>query len=219
MLVALGFLCASLLALSALPALSRRADRLARRRAEAAFPLSLAEIAADRDHLRAELAIRERTLEQKAESGFAAKAGAMSEIGRRDMTIGRLETDLAERKRRIEALETELAERTRELKETRESLAAESAGHQTTQATLSSRVRRKTARTASRAPAIRRSPPSGSPFTSERMEASPALSMNATGERSRTTFGADPASAPDMRALKSGAERASRRVSSIRART
>ncbi len=140
MLVALGFLGASLLALSALPALSRRADRLARRRAEAAFPLSLAEIAADRDHLRAELAIRERSLEQKAESGFAAKAGAMGEIGRRDMTIARLEADLSERKRRIEALETELAARTQELAQTREALTTESAGHQTTQATLSSRI-------------------------------------------------------------------------------
>lgn len=140
MLVALGFLCASLLALAALPALSRRADRLARRRAEAAFPLSLAEIAADRDHLRAELAIRERALEQKAESGFAAKAGAMSEIGRRDMTISRLGTDLAERKQRIETLELELGQRTQELAQTRETLTKESAGHQTTQATLSSRV-------------------------------------------------------------------------------
>jgi chromosome segregation ATPase len=140
MLVALGFLSASLLALAALPALSRRADRLARRRAESAFPLSLAEIAADRDHLRAELAIRERALEQKAESGFAAKAGAMSELGRRDMTIGRLETDLAERRQRVEALQAELTQRTQELAETRESLASESTAHQTTQATLSSRV-------------------------------------------------------------------------------
>lgn len=140
MLVALGFLSASLLALAALPALSRRADRLARRRAESAFPLSLAEIAADRDHLRAELAIRERALEQKAESGFAAKAGAMSELGRRDMTIGRLETDLAERKQRIEALDSELQQAVQDLAQTRAVLAAESAGHQTTQATLSSRV-------------------------------------------------------------------------------
>jgi hypothetical protein len=33
--------------------LSRRAARLARRRIEAQFPMSLAEIAAERDHLRA----------------------------------------------------------------------------------------------------------------------------------------------------------------------
>lgn len=140
MLVALGFLSASLLALSALPALSRRADRLARRRAETAFPLSLAEIAADRDHLRAEQALRERVLEQKAEGDFAAKASAMSELGRRDMTIGRLETDLTERRQKIADLETELGQRTQELAETREALARESVCHQTTQATLSSRV-------------------------------------------------------------------------------
>ncbi len=58
---------------------------LARKRAEAAFPLSLAEIAADRDHLRAELAVRMRSVEQEAERGFAAKAGAMQDIGRRDI--------------------------------------------------------------------------------------------------------------------------------------
>ena len=97
MLFALGFLCAALLALAAVPALARRADRLARKRAEAAFPLSLAEIAADRDHLRAELALRMRSAEQDAERGFAAKAGAMQELGRRDMTIGRLERELGER--------------------------------------------------------------------------------------------------------------------------
>ncbi len=91
MLFALGFLCAALLALAAVPALSRRADRLARKRAEAAFPLSLAEIAADRDHLRAELAVKMRSAEQEAEKGFAARAGAMQEIGRRDMDIGQLQ--------------------------------------------------------------------------------------------------------------------------------
>jgi len=140
MLVTLGFLAASLLALAALPALTRRADRLARRRAEAAFPLSLAEIAADRDHLRAELAIRERSLEQRAESGFAAKAGAMREIGRRDMSIGTLERDLAERRQRIDGLEADLAATRQDLVQVREALAKESAGHQTTQATLSVRV-------------------------------------------------------------------------------
>lgn len=140
MLVALGFLVASLLALAALPALARRADRLARRRAEAAFPLSLAEIAADRDHLRAELAMRERALEQRAESGFSARAGAMGEIGRRDMAIARLEAELAERCDRVAALEAELAQTLRDLAVTREDLARESAGHQTTQATLAMRV-------------------------------------------------------------------------------
>lgn len=140
MLVALGFLSASLLGLAALPALARRADRLARKRAEAAFPLSLAEIAADRDHLRAELAIRVRALEQKAESGFAAKAGAMGEIGRRDMTIGRLERELGERDARIAELEADLSATRTDLANTRDALTKETAAHAGTTRALEGRL-------------------------------------------------------------------------------
>lgn len=140
MLVALGFLSASLLGLAALPALARRADRLARKRAEAAFPLSLAEIAADRDHLRAELAIQVRALEQKAESSFAAKASAMGEIGRRDMTISRLERELGERDARIAGLEADLSATRADLANTRDALSNESAGHAGTTRALEGRL-------------------------------------------------------------------------------
>ncbi len=140
MLIALGFLMAALLALAALPALARRAERLARRRAEAAFPLSLAEIAADRDHLRAELALRERTLEQRAQSGFAVKAGAMEQIGRRDMTIGRLERELGDRDQRIAGLDDDLRQTRATLEDTSARLARESADHVATAATLAQRV-------------------------------------------------------------------------------
>lgn len=140
MLVALGFLSASLLALAAVPALARRADRLARKRAEAAFPLSLAEIAADRDHLRAELAVRARKLEQQAERGFAAKAEAMRELGRRDMTIGERERALQARDVRIAALEGELDTTRAELQKTRDALARESASLADTAATLEKRL-------------------------------------------------------------------------------
>jgi hypothetical protein len=57
MVFAIGFLTASLIALLTVPALSRRAERLARRRIEAQFPTSFAEIAAERDHLRAQMAV------------------------------------------------------------------------------------------------------------------------------------------------------------------
>lgn len=140
MLVALGFLSASLLALAAVPALARRADRLARKRAEAAFPLSLAEIAADRDHLRAELALRARTLEQEAERGFAAKAGAMQELGRRDMRIGELEGVVRERDGRIAGLESDLQTTRGELVQTRAALALETATLADTAATLDKRI-------------------------------------------------------------------------------
>jgi len=140
MLVALGFLCASLLALAAVPALARRADRLARKRAEAAFPLSLAEIAADRDHLRAELALRARMLEQEAERGFAAKAGAMQDLGRRDMKIGELDGVLRERDGRIIGLEGDLETTRGELAQTRAALADEAATLAQTTATLDKRI-------------------------------------------------------------------------------
>ena len=140
MLFALGFLCAALLALAAVPALARRADRLARKRAEAAFPLSLAEIAADRDHLRADLALRMRSAEQEAERGFAAKAGAMQELGRRDMTIGRLERELGERDGRIGELDADLTTTRTELADMQAALASERAGHAETAATLEKRV-------------------------------------------------------------------------------
>ena len=67
MIFALGFLSAGLLALIILPAVNRRAERLAKRRYEALFPLSASELAAERDHLRAEFAVSARRLEQKLE--------------------------------------------------------------------------------------------------------------------------------------------------------
>lgn len=140
MLVMLGFLSATLLALAVVPALARRADRLARKRAEAAFPLSLAEIAADRDHLRAELALRARGLEQQAERGFAAKAAAMQDIGRRDMTISQLERDLRAGEARIADLEADLTATRGKLVETQGSFAAETASHVETGKLLDKRV-------------------------------------------------------------------------------
>lgn len=140
MLVALGFLCASLIALSIVPALNRRADRLARKRAEAAFPLSLGEIAADRDHLRAELALKARSAEQETERAFAAKAAAMQELGRRDMRIGELEGVVRERDGRIAALETDLEATRADLAQTRAALAAETVALGETRATLDQRL-------------------------------------------------------------------------------
>ncbi len=59
----LGFLIASFAALLAAPAFWRRAVRLTRQRIEAALPLSLEEMLADRDRVRAECAMTIRRLE------------------------------------------------------------------------------------------------------------------------------------------------------------
>ena len=68
MIFALGVLVASLLFLLLLPVLSRRAVRLGDAAAASCVPLSMAEIMAERDQIRAEHAAATRRLEQKLET-------------------------------------------------------------------------------------------------------------------------------------------------------
>src|SRR3712207_2399358 len=123
MFAALGFLAASLLALVMIPAVNSRAERLARRRIEALFPMSLAEFNAEKDHLRAEFAVLQRRLERKAEEALAEKRSDMEELGRRAVRIEAVETELAERDGHIAHLDAELAETRRRLASTEHDLA------------------------------------------------------------------------------------------------
>lgn len=107
MIFALGFLAASLLGLLVLPAVNARAARLARRRAEARLPLSPSEIAAERDFLRAQLAVRERRLERAVEAVKAQRHADMVAIGNGTMKIASLSRD-------IEARDAQLAQVRRE---------------------------------------------------------------------------------------------------------
>lgn len=97
MIFALGFLVASLLGLLVLPAVNARAARLARRRAEARLPLSPSEIAAERDFLRAQLAVRERRLERAVEAVKAQRHADMVAIGAGTMKAASLGRDIAAR--------------------------------------------------------------------------------------------------------------------------
>src|SRR5882672_59075 len=63
----IGFLVASLFGLVLIPLVHNRAVRLTMRRLEAATPLSMAEIQADKDQLRAEFAMSTRRLELSVE--------------------------------------------------------------------------------------------------------------------------------------------------------
>ncbi|GJD34476.1 hypothetical protein FMGBMHLM_1377 [Methylobacterium aerolatum] len=117
MIFALGFLVASLLGLLVLPAVNARAGRLARRRAEARLPLSAGEIAAERDFLRAQFAVRERRMEREVEAVKAKRAADMAAIGAGTMKAVALTRDLeardaqlAEVRRTNGSLETSLAE-------------------------------------------------------------------------------------------------------------
>lgn len=73
----LGFLCAAFLAALVAPAVWRRAVMLTRRRIEASVPLTLDEIRADKDSLKAEHAVIARRLEMDVKS-LKAKASEQS---------------------------------------------------------------------------------------------------------------------------------------------
>ena len=63
MLIALGFLIASLIGVLLAPSFWSRASRLSKKRLEATLPLTLGEIEATQDQLRATYAVRVRRLE------------------------------------------------------------------------------------------------------------------------------------------------------------
>jgi hypothetical protein len=102
MLVALGFLAASLLGLLVLSAFWSRAVRLTTARIKQSMPVSEAEIKAERDKLRAEYAIKVHKLETQVEQAKLATARQLIEINRRDASISTLETDLIQLKVDVE---------------------------------------------------------------------------------------------------------------------
>jgi hypothetical protein len=122
MIFVLGFLVASLIALAIAPAFWRRAIRLSTRRLEMQLPLSPEEIRAGRDMLRAEFAVEQRRLEQRAEDLNRVHAADMVELGHREAMIAAQEADLlalsrqgSERGGEITALQRALAETSAEL--------------------------------------------------------------------------------------------------------
>ncbi|MBX9590729.1 MAG: hypothetical protein K2X43_15580 [Hyphomonadaceae bacterium] len=94
MLVALGFLMASLVWLLLASAFWSRAVRLTTERLKRSMPMSEAEIKADRDRLRAEQAIKVHKLETRLDQAQLERARQLIEINRRDASISALETDI-----------------------------------------------------------------------------------------------------------------------------
>ena len=101
----IGFLIAGLLGLVLVPLVHNRAVRLTMKRIEAATPLSLAEIQADKDQLRAEFAMSTRRLELSVEQMKAKTAGQLAEIGKKTDAVNRLKLELADKTAAVFTLE------------------------------------------------------------------------------------------------------------------
>ncbi len=105
MYLAIGFLVALLLSLMVAPAIHTRAVRLTTRRLEAATPLSMAEIQADKDQLRAEFAMSARRLEMSVDQLRNKTTSQLAELGKKSDAINRLKIELGEKNAAIFALE------------------------------------------------------------------------------------------------------------------
>jgi hypothetical protein len=102
MLVALGFLAASLFGLLLASAFWGRAVRLTTARIKQSLPVSELEIQADRDRLRAEYAVKVHKLERHLEQAKLARARQLVELNRRDASISTLETGVGQLKAELE---------------------------------------------------------------------------------------------------------------------
>ena len=119
---ALGFLSAALLALMVSPAIWNRAVTLTRKRVENSVPLTLNEIQADKDQLRAEFAMSTRRLEMSVEELRERASQQVIEIARKRDDLAKLAEESHDRIKTIEELEIRGSELRAKLKEREERL-------------------------------------------------------------------------------------------------
>ncbi|WP_298256501.1 hypothetical protein [Bradyrhizobium sp.] len=124
MYLAIGFLVAMLLGLTILPLVHNRAVRLTTRRLEAATPLSMAEIQADKDQLRAEFAMSARRLEMNVDQLKHKTTSQLAELGKKTDAINRMKLELGEKNATIFALEAREKAVKEQLRATEEEFAA-----------------------------------------------------------------------------------------------
>jgi predicted nucleic acid-binding Zn-ribbon protein len=102
----IGFLVAALLGLLFVPLVHNRAVRLTSKRLEAATPLSIAEIRADKDQLRAEFAMSTRRLEMSVAQMKTKTTTQLSELGKKTDAINQLKKELSDKTATVFALES-----------------------------------------------------------------------------------------------------------------
>ncbi|MCA3577230.1 MAG: hypothetical protein IOD08_08105, partial [Bradyrhizobium sp.] len=124
MYAAIGFLISMLCGLMIVPLVHNRAVRLTTRRMEAATPLSMAEIQADKDQLRAEFAMSARRLEMSVDQLKSKTTSQLAELGKKTDAINRMKIELGEKNAAIFALEAREKAMKEQLRATEEEFAA-----------------------------------------------------------------------------------------------
>ena len=101
----IGFLVAALLGLLFIPLVHNRAVRLTMKRLEASTPLSIAEIRADKDQLRAEFAMSTRRLEMSVDKLKTKTTTQLAELGKKTDAFNQLKKELGEKTATIFSVE------------------------------------------------------------------------------------------------------------------
>src|SRR5215813_15076714 len=139
MLFGIGFLVASVIGLGIIPLVHNRAVRLTMRRLEAATPVSMAEIQADKDQLRAEFAMSTRRLEMSVEQLKAKTTSQLAELRKKSDAINRLKIDLGEKTATIFSLEAREKALKDQLHATEDELSIKTTGLREAERSLSDR--------------------------------------------------------------------------------
>jgi chromosome segregation ATPase len=132
----IGFLVAALLGLLFVPLVHNRAVRLTMKRLEAATPLSIAEIRADKDQLRAEFAMSTRRLEMSVAQMKTKTTSQLAELGKKSDAINQLKQELGEKTATIFALEARDKTLREQLRATEEEFAIKSGALREAERTL-----------------------------------------------------------------------------------
>jgi len=137
MYLAIGFLVSMLCGLMIVPLVHNRAVRLTTKRMEAATPLSMAEIQADKDQLRAEFAMSARRLEMSVDQLKNKTTSQLAELGKKTDAINRMKIELGEKNATIFALEAREKAMKDQLRATEEEFASKTQALRTAETALS----------------------------------------------------------------------------------
>src|SRR5712672_105207 len=136
MYLAIGFLISMLFGLMIVPLVHNRAVRLTTRRMEAATPLSMAEIQADKDQLRAEFAMSARRLEMSVDQLKNKTTSQLAELGKKSDAINRMKIELGEKNATIFSLEAREKAMKEQLRVTEEEFGAKTESLRTAEQAL-----------------------------------------------------------------------------------